>query len=315
MINKIKSFLKNNIKVAIQELHMESKIEKQGREIGNAKINTGKILSAINFSDKREIILKNIQESEFQVFSQWGDDGMIDFLVNYLDIETKTFVEFGVENYTECNTRFLLVNKNWSGLIMDGSEANMSSVKNEDISWRYDLKAVATFITAENINGLLKEHGYAGELGLLHIDIDGNDYWVWKVIDVANPVIVIVEYNSIFGNEKPWTTPYDAAFVRGNAHYSNLYYGSSLVSLCDLAEEKGYYFIGCNSNGNNAYFVRKDKVKELSIKNPKDNYVSSKFAESRDKNGSLTFLRGDARLNLLKGLEVFNTRTNKIEII
>lgn len=315
MVNRIKSFLKNRIKEAIKEVQDASSVSKHFYEISNAKSNTGKILSKINFINNKEQILRDIQKAEFQVYSQWGDDGIIDFLVNYLDFENKTFVEFGVENYTECNTRFLLVNNNWSGLIMDGSEAHMTNIKNDEIYWKYDLKAMAAFITAENINSLLSKNGYDGALGLLHIDIDGNDYWVWKAITVANPVIVIVEYNSVFGNTKPWAIPYDASFVRTNAHYSNLYFGVSLVSLCDLAEEKGYYFVGCNSNGNNAYFVRKDKIKDLSIKNPKDNFVFSKFVESRDKRGELTYVRGEARLNVLKGLPIVDTRTNKVEII
>src|SRR4051812_29874275 len=71
------------------------------------------------------------EDVEFKVFSQWGDDGIIQYLINKIDIPYKTFVEFGVENYTEANTRFLLMNNNWSGLVMDGSEANMNYVKND----------------------------------------------------------------------------------------------------------------------------------------------------------------------------------------
>jgi hypothetical protein len=284
-------------------------------EILSTKINTGKILGEINLSNKKDSILQNIQKAEFKVFSQWGDDGIIHFLANYLDIDEKRFVEFGVENYTECNTRFLLVNDNWSGLIMDGSNENMDSVRKEDIYWRHDLSAIGSFVTAENINQLLSSNGFKGELGLLHIDIDGNDYWVWKAIDVVNPVIVIIEYNSIFGFDKPWTVPYDPAFIRVKAHYSNLFYGTSLLSAYDLAKEKGYSFIGCNSNGNNAYFVRNDKLKELKVRTPHDGYVLSKFSESRDKGGALTFLKKDERLELLKGLEVYNTRQNLIEKI
>ncbi|RYX92485.1 hypothetical protein EON78_06435, partial [bacterium] len=128
----------------------------------------GKLIGQQNLLWRKAEILEDIHKAEFQVFSQWGDDGIIHFLVNYLDIPNQTFVEFGVENYTECNTRFLLVNDNWSGLIMDGSSAHMSAVRNESIYWRYDLKAVDTFVTAENINDLLWSNGFAGEIGLLY---------------------------------------------------------------------------------------------------------------------------------------------------
>ncbi len=107
----------------------------------------------------------------------------------------------------------------------------------------------------------------------------------------------------------------NASFYRTNAHYSNLYYGTSLLSVCDLAAEKGYSFIGCNSNGNNAYFVRNDKVKNLKIKSAEEGFADAQFAESRSPAKELTFLRGSDRLKLLKGMQVFNTRTNTIEII
>lgn len=285
------------------------------RQVTQLNINNGKILSKLNLNYHVDSILSDIQNAEFQIFSQWGDDGIINFLVNYLHIKEKSFVEFGVENYTECNTRFLLINDNWRGLIMDGSESNMQSVRNEMLYWKYDLTAVATFITAENINGLLLDNGFKGEIGLLHIDIDGNDYWVWKAINVVQPILVIVEYNSVFGDQNPWTTPYNPSFIRTKAHFSNLYFGSSITSLCDLAEEKGYSFIGCNSNGNNAYFVRKDRLRQLQVKTVKEGYVLSKFSEGRNMNGELTFLRNDARLLAIKGMEIYNTRKNSIEII
>jgi len=287
---------------------------KQQREIDQLKLNSGKILSELNHL-KKDGILSDIQKAEFKIFSQWGDDGIINFLCNYLDITTKTFIEFGVEDYTECNTRFLLINDNWRGLIMDGSKKNMDKVKQEDIYWRYNLTAVDVFVTTENINELLTKNNFSGETGLLHIDIDGNDYWVWKAINVINPVLVIVEYNSVFGTANPWTVPYDPAFFRTTAHYSNLFYGTSLLSACDLAQQKGYSFIGCNSNGNNAYFVRNDKLKDLKVKTVEEGYVNAQFAESRSPNKELSFLRDGDRLSLLKGMQVFNTRTNAIETI
>jgi hypothetical protein len=183
------------------------------------------------------------------------------------------------------------------------------------IYWQYDLAALAKFITAENINNILSENGFIDNIGLLHIDIDGNDYWVWKAINVVEPTIVIVEYNSLFGYDKPWTIPYNSSFYRNDAHYSNLYYGTSLLSLCDLAEEKGYGFIGCNTNGNNAYFVKKDNLKGLKVLTPEEGYYESRFSESRNENGELTFIRGKNRLKLLKGMEIYNTRTKKVEQI
>jgi len=124
-------------------------------KLDDLKIQNGKISSQINRGQTKEI-LDNIQLSEFKVFSQWGDDGIIQFLIEYLKIETKTFIEFGVEDYKESNTRFLLINNNWRGLIMDASIPNMESVQKEDIYWKHNLIAVPVFVTKENINMLLQ---------------------------------------------------------------------------------------------------------------------------------------------------------------
>ncbi len=283
-------------------------------EENQLKIEESKILMANNILANRKNTYTNLSDLEFKVFSQWGDDGIIQYLVNNLDITNRTFIEFGVENYTESNTRFLLINNYWSGLIMDGSEENMKYVKNDSIYWKHNLKAKTAFIDAENINNLIAEEGIKGEIGLLHIDIDGNDYWVWKNIKNINPIIVIIEYNSLFGKDKAITVPYDPMFVRSRTHYSNLFYGSSLLSLCDLSEKRGYDFIGCNAAGNNAYFIRKDKMNS-SIKKvtPQEGYVLSGFKEARDMEGNLTFAQDENRIKIIKGLEVYNTRTDQIE--
>jgi hypothetical protein len=278
------------------------------------KMLAGSILSKMNSSKKEEFI-SNIQLAEFKVFSQWGDDGIIDFLVDYLEINNKTFIEFGVENYREANTRFLLLQRNWKGLIFDGSEKNIEYVKNDEIYWKYDLTAHSAFITKDNINQLISEKEFGGEIGLLHIDIDGNDYWVWDAINTIDPIIVIVEYNSVFGPNNAWTIPYHEDFSRAKYHYSNLYFGTSLLSLCDLAAKKNYIFIGCNSNGNNAYFIKKEKKKDFISLNAEDGYITSKFRECRDDKGNLTYPDNNQRINKLLGLPIYNTRMKLIETI
>ena len=126
---------------------------------------------------------------------------------------------------------------------------------------------------------------------------------------------MIVEYNSIFGCNRPITVPYREDFIRTKAHHSNLYAGASILSLCDLAEDRGYAFVGCNSAGNNAYFVKKKILKGLKALSVEEGYVESKFRESRDEQGNLNFLGGKDRLNSLKGMPIYNTRLHKIEKI
>ncbi len=256
-------------------------------------------------------VLPRLADAELRVFSQFGDDGIVQYLVRLLDVQPTAFVEFGVENYTESNTRFLLVNDNWRGLILDANVGYMESVRRDSIYWRHDLTAVPAFIDRDNINALIADNGFRGDLGILSVDIDGNDYWVWERIDVVRPTIVIAEYNSVFGGRRAVTVPYDPAFYRTTAHYSNLYWGCSLAALCVLAERKGYAFVGCNSAGNNAYFVRTDCLGPLRPLTSEQGYVESRFRESRDADGNLTYLAGDARREAIAHMNVVDVESGQ----
>lgn len=303
----IKSVLIKNVsksRIAQKDKIMDNK------SILNLMLQNGRIWSKLI---ETQTAVNSLHDVEFKVFSQWGDDGIIQYLINYLEIENKTFVEFGVEDYSESNTRFLLMNNNWTGLVIDGSEHHINNLKKNEIFWKYDLIAKSAFITVENINSLIETENIKGQIGLLHIDIDGNDYWIWRALTVVQPIIMIVEYNSVFGCDRAITIPYESNFVRTNAHYSNLYAGASILALCDLAEEKGYAFVGSNSAGNNAYFIKKEFCKDLKVLSPQEGYVLSKFRESRDKDGELNYLRDIKRLESIKGLPVFNTKTKIIE--
>ena len=248
--------------------------------------------------------VESLSEVEFRVFSQWGEDGIIQYLISRVTIEDERFVEFGVEDYFESNTRFLLTNNNWKGLVLDCSESHIAFIRRDQLYWKHDLTAMQQFVTRENINDILTKCGFEGDIGLLSIDIDGNDYWVWERIEVIDPRIVICEYNSIFGPTAAIVVPYDPEFVRTRAHYSNLYFGASLAALCHLAERKGYSFVGTNSVGTNAFFVRKDLADGLRTHSVADGYVESKLRESRDRSGSLTYVSARDRVRLIADLPV-----------
>ena len=256
--------------------------------------------------------LKDINEYEFKVTSQWGEDGIIQFLINKIPIKNKIFVEFGVESYQEANTRFLLLNNNWSGLVIDGSELNINKIKKNPIYWRYNLKAINHFIDKDNINSILENNGIMDEIGLLSIDIDGNDYWVWESISVIKPQIVICEYNSIFGSKLKISTIYDAKYIRSNAHYSNLYYGASISALEYLATKKGYVLVGSNSAGNNVFFVKNEYASLFKTKTSLEAYVKSQFRESRSKDGTLLLTTASESVNLINNLNVQEVESGKI---
>lgn len=294
---------------------MIKKITKLIRKINSYDERFNKIELALGRIEARQNKSSNspcINDYEFKVSSQWGEDGIIQYLVDNVEIKNKIFVEFGVENYTESNTRFLLQNNNWSGLVIDGSQEYVSYIKNDPIYWKHNLKAECSFITKDNINKLISKNGINGDIGILSVDIDGNDYWVWEKIDCISPRIVICEYNSHFGDKEKISVPYDAGFVRSNKHFSNIYYGASISALDFLANKKGYSLIGSNTAGNNIFFIRNDLIGNFKVLTPKEVYRASQFREARDENGRLTFSNMESNLKVISGQEVINVENGEV---
>jgi hypothetical protein len=278
------------------------------QEVESSKLLTARLLVQ---NLRQSGLLPRISDAEFRVFSQFGDDGIIQYLINHIQPRYRTFVEFGVENYTEANTKFLLQNDNWSGLVMDGSVESMQGLRKDPIYWRHELTAVGAFIDRDNINDLISNNGFRGEIGLLSVDIDGNDYWVWEHIHCVNPTIVIAEYNAVFGDKDAVSIPYNPKFVRNQAHSSLLYWGCSLGALVHLANLKGYAFVGCNSNGNNSYFIRRDQLGKLQELTTEQGFVDSKFREARDLDGRLSFVSGPDRRKLIADMPVIDVTTGR----
>jgi hypothetical protein len=265
----------------------------------------GQCLTQARANRQREHI-RTLADVEFRGFSQWGEDGILDWLVERLPGIPETFVEFGVENYRESNTRLLLWLRNWRGLVIDGSPSNILDIHKQEVSWRFDLIAICAFIDRDNINDLISLGEFGEEIGILSIDIDGNDYWVWENISVVSPIIIVCEYNAVFGDLRRITIPYQPDFQRERVHYSNLYFGASLQALISLGNAKGYTFVGTNSNGCNAFFIRNDRVPEILGSLEGISSCGSRFRESRDTTGSLTFIRGKDRVGVICDNPVFD---------
>ncbi len=253
-----------------------------------------------------------IEDAEFKVFSQSGEDGIIQYLVGRVPIENDTFVEIGVEDYRESNTRFLLLHNNWRGLAVDNGEQNVRRIRDDEICiWR-ELQAACATVTRENVNRVLESAGFAGDIGLLSIDIDGNDYWVWDAVQTVSPRIVVCEYNALFGFRRAVTVPYDPAFSREKAHFSRLYFGASLPAMCRLAEKKGYVFVGTCSAGVNAFFVRRDAAGHVKARTAAEGGHPSRIREARDETGRLSFVSGADRSALIKDLQVLDLESDRL---
>lgn len=252
-----------------------------------------------------------LNDAEFRVFSQWGEDGIIQYLLGRLPGINKSFIEFGVEDYFQANTRFLVKNNYWRGLVIDGSRRNIELINRSELRWAHGIKARCEFITRDNINGIIRDEGFGGEIGVLSIDIDGNDYWVWEQISCVEPIIVVCEYNALFGPTADVSTIYRSDFIRSTEHYSQLLYGASISALTRLADEKGYHLVGSNSAGNNLFFVHQSHSGAFEILDSADAYRFPTFRESIDEGGRLSYLEWVEMIELIGDSYIFDFSINR----
>ena len=276
----------------------------------------GKVQISLNRNKYDDV--EDLIETEVKIFSQNGEDGIIDYLIQKLKVDKKNFIEIGVGNYRESNTRFLYNSHHPKGLIIDYIDDMKSEVKKHVNFWKGDLRICNQKIDSENILDLLNKNcDY--EIDLFRIDIDSIDYWIIKKLKNNISKIFVAEYNPVFGAELEVTVPNISGFDRTKYHYSNLCYGISLKALINLMDQKGYYFIGSNIQKINAFFISKEFKKDVFFKNIKikslDNYTDSNIRDSRDVNNNLNYLSGDMKFKEIENCEVINLKDNKLELI
>jgi hypothetical protein len=280
------------------------------RELLATQLGQGRVLSELNAAKPAD----DLNACEFKVFSQFGEDGVIQRLVRAVPLANKTFVEFGVENFAESNCRFLMMNDNWRGFVMDGSDKQIAAVRTLPDIWKFDLTAKTAFVTRENVNELLASSGFDSDVGILSIDIDGNDYWILEAITALKPRVLIVEYNALFGAARNITVPYDARFTKYKAHHSGLYFGASLGALASAAARKGYSLVATESSGVNAFFVRNDLLAGgLRARTVAEAYHDTNVRQSRGADGKLDYLDAKNRAKAIRGLPVMNIETGTLE--
>lgn len=198
---------------------------------------------------------------EKKIYSQNGEDGILEFIFDAIGTTNKFFVEIGVEENFECNTK-LLQEKGWDGIMIDGN-ANSPLIKKE-------------FVTAENINDILKKYSVPSSFDLFSLDVDYNTYWVWKAIDNFHPRVLVIEYNATISIDKSLAVKY---VPLGKWDGTN-YFGASLLALNKFGNSKGYTLVGCDSMGVNAFFIKNEFVEDkIKKRNIKELYRSPKYGK------------------------------------
>lgn len=205
--------------------------------------------------NRREL---KFQDAGFRVYSQADEDGLLLYIFSKIGFTNKLCVDLGSNSPFDSNVTNLLCNWNFQGLLIEGGDICESVdfyATHSDTRYAPP-KVVKKWITAENINTIISENNYKGEIDLLSLDIDGVDYWIWKNISVIKPRVVILEYMNIFNHSTSVSVPYDPAFVK-NSNVPN-FFGASLQAFVKQGNIKGYRLVGCNKYNYNAFFVRKD---------------------------------------------------------
>ncbi|MAL65543.1 MAG: hypothetical protein CMF94_05515 [Candidatus Marinimicrobia bacterium] len=249
-----------------------------------------------------------LSDVDYKVFSQNGEDGILDYLLYQLGIQKPKFLEIGVGDYTECNTRFIFERYSACGTIIDCIDNLEQKVKKNLELWKGNLKIINEKVNSKNVHDLIINTKNFLDLDVFSLDIDGIDYWIIEKLPEDFSKIVILEYNHIFGNDLKVTVPNIENFDRSDYHYSNLCFGMSIKAAIEIMEKKNFYFIGTNLLRNNAFFVSKNYPKNkffqnLIIEDPTYS-ANATFRESRDVKGNLNYLSGKNKIQEISECEV-----------
>jgi hypothetical protein len=219
------------------------------------------VLLRLKYQDlaRNGIGLPDFSDVEFRCYSQNGEDGILLYIFSLLGTTNRRVVEICAGDGIECNAANLIINHGWQGLLIDGDTDQVGRGRAFYSTCRTTWVAPPTFInawlTAENVDALVASTGFGGPIDLLSLDLDGNDYWIWKALDCIRPRAVVLEFNGSCGPERSLTMSYQPDF-RLDPTVVPSRCGASLPAFVKLGREKGYRLVGVQSLGFNAFFIQ-----------------------------------------------------------
>ena len=216
-------------------------------------------------ADERFADPRRLERHGAKSYSQNDEDGILVEIFKRLGIEVSTFIEFGVGNGLENNT-VLWLKSGAKGLWIEADPNSAAAIQSKfgaQISSGH-LRFRQAIITAENIDSEFVSAGMSGDIDLLSIDIDGNDYYVFDAIRSVSAKVVVIEYNGKYPPPIRFRVPYAPDYRWDGTDW----FGSSLQSFEELFAARGYGLVGCNMTGSNAFFVRNDLINEQRFQPP-----------------------------------------------
>lgn len=229
--------------------------------------------------------LLDFKDSGFRALSQTDEDGLIIYIFALIGFNNRKCIDIacGTPNYS--NSANLILNWGFDALLIDGNKELVNKTnlyyKNHLDTLIYPPQAICKWITKDNINTLIKENSFDGEIDLLSLDIDGVDYWIWEAIEVTKPRVVVVEYMNIWDFNTSVTVPYKEDFNRFDYHED--YFGASLLSFKKLADKKGYILVGVNKLSYNAFFVKKDLLDNDTYEKSVEECLNNPYSKQANK--------------------------------
>lgn len=265
-------------------------------------LNQAAIISFLNSQNKKNIV--------GSYFSQWNEDGIIQILIQKLQIKNKRFIEIGVGDFFESNCRLILQKDNWEGYIFEASKQYSNIIKNSNFFWKYNLNHTCVFVSKRNINKLISPIVKYQDIGIFSLDIDGNDFHVLKAIDKLKFEVIVVEFNPRFNSVLPLSVPYNESFSRSKKNNEVIYYGANLMAFKIYLEEKGFRLLCVNSHNSNAFFVQENSYKKIRHLFPRPKKLTPIFDEACAKNK--TKISNREMLRTLKDKPLENTQSGEI---
>lgn len=224
---------------------------------------------------------KRFEDIEFSVFSQNGEDGIINYLTTLLIMPTYNFLEIGSGNSIENNSSFLSFIKKYNGIAVEGNQKLSARAQYSFQSLNLGVQYQHLFVTPENVVDLIDDNNR--NCDFFSLDIDGVDYYIAKSLfeHGFRPKIVCVEYNAVFGPNDECTVEYTTNFDYRKEEYMQLYYGVSYSAWLRFFEQYDYEFVTCDRNGVNMFFIDKSES-DASIELPmpiefRDNYFQRRL--------------------------------------
>ena len=280
------AFLKNQIRKLILKILSVNELNSNSQIHQTMIVNQYTLMKKLMTPQE----MPSLKDVGFRLHSQFEEDGMLLYIFSVIGSSNKSAIELCAGSGETCMASNLIINHGWEALLIDGDKNNVdrgiqffSQHKNTSLHLPIFKQA---WLTTDNINQLIEENGFGGEVDLLSLDIDGNDYHIMEAITVVKPRVIICETHNVIPSQMALTIPYKAEFNRLDGPHQD-FSGVSLLGMSKLLKGRGYRLIGASHHGFNAIFIHEgvaeDFFPEVTIDAVHDNPYTKSRVKSWEK--------------------------------